>query len=562
MILINLSKENNLDFSIFKDYVYNKIKSCKTYKKTLHVFESDLPNNLKKEFSKIKNNKKIIDKINELYPNHSILNANKMNELYVSCVSSEGSDNVFQTRHVDGPYYLFPGCTLLRSLFVINGNKNIFTIFPDDGKEVSLSKGDFLAFDFNRDIHFIEKRKLTNDNNIRIVLKVHYAVVPKYGRSIIGEICKTSNENYNLLARLGFNKAKTPKTTIEKCLSGLINSFTFLYTVFLENIGFENFFLMIIWIFFMINNFKQSSIYFCIIYFFIYYFAWTFRSIKFNNFIRDAKLFKTITWGIILKLYFQENIDVLSLVVSGLGYFLHLSSYIALGKASYFEKELTNKDTKFIANKFPYNLGIKSPMIIGNLIFLGGILLNKNFRKKNKYLIAFQVLGYIIQMCLEDYKIYFKDKKDKYKNVKKDFDKYHLKRGNIRLHLLTTITGFISFIAITKKVYEYGFDKTSSKVFILFILTIFHFLYRYVITDSQNFINMVVFPIAYYIPTTFPHLRYELLLVLSIVIQELSHYFFKEKTYMSTYNSPKKLLLHNLYLLPLVLDKFFESLKM
>ena len=76
--------------------------------------------------------------------------------------------------------------------------------------------------------------------------------------------------------------------------------------------------------------------------------------------------------------------------------------------------------------------------------------------------------------------------------------------------------------------------------------------------NSQNFINMVVFPIAYYIPTTFPHLRYELLLLLSIVIQELSHYFFKEKTYMSTYNSPKKLLLHNLYLLPLVLDKFTE----
>ena len=166
-------------------------------------------------------------------------------------------------------------------------------------------------------------------------------------------------------------------------------------------------------------------------------------------------------------------------------------------------------------------------------------------------------------MCLEDYKIFFKDKKDKYKNVKKDFDKYHLKRGNIMVHLLTTIIGFISFIAIAKKIYEYyGFDKSSSKVFILFILTIFHFLYRYVVPDSQNFINMVVLSIAYYITTAFPNLRYELLLVLSIVIQELSHYFFKEKTYMSTYNSPKKLLLHNLYLLPLVLHKFFESLKM
>ena len=40
-----------------------------------------------------------------------------MNELYVSCVSSTGSDKVFVTKHVDGPYYLFPGCNLLRVLF-------------------------------------------------------------------------------------------------------------------------------------------------------------------------------------------------------------------------------------------------------------------------------------------------------------------------------------------------------------------------------------------------------------------------------------------------------------
>tara|TARA_Y100000991_G_scaffold189653_1_gene155646 strand:- start:362 stop:550 length:189 start_codon:yes stop_codon:yes gene_type:complete len=62
MILINLSKENNLDLSIFKDYVYNKIKSCKTYKKTLHVFESDLPNNLKKYSQKLKIIRKLLIK--------------------------------------------------------------------------------------------------------------------------------------------------------------------------------------------------------------------------------------------------------------------------------------------------------------------------------------------------------------------------------------------------------------------------------------------------------------------------------------------------------------------
>lgn len=486
MIKTNLSKDNNFDseINIFKNYVYNEknIKSGFGIKKSLHVYENDLPNNLKKAFSKIKNSKKIISKIKEKYPDHNIINANKMNELYVSIVSSEGSDNVFQTRHVDGPYYLFKGCTVLRSLFVIEGNKNVFTIFPDYEEEVSLIKGDFIAFDFNRDIHFIEKKDLFKDNNIRIVLKIHYAVIPKYAPNFISKICKDSNESWLLLARQGFNKSKTPKTIIEKYLSRLINLSTYIYTLFLEVIGWENFFIILIWAIFIKNNFKKGSIYFCIIYFFIYYFAWFFRSVKITHFIRDAKLFKNIAWGIILKLYIQENIDLLSLVVSGLGIFIAFSSYRTLGeKVTYFEKELTNKNTKLILDKFPFNLGIKSPMIIGNLLFLGGMLINKGFREKNMYLISFQVLGYIIQMYLEYYNIYFKDKEDRHKNVKKDFDKYHLKRGNIRLHLLTTITGFISFIAIVKKAYEYyGFDKSSSKVFILFILTIFHFLYKYV----------------------------------------------------------------------------------
>tara|TARA_B100000424_G_C22929318_1_gene494375 strand:+ start:75 stop:860 length:786 start_codon:yes stop_codon:yes gene_type:complete len=261
MIKTNLSKENNLDSEIntFKNYIYNEknIKSCESYKKTLHVFENDLPNNLKKAFSKIKNNKKIISKIKEKYPDHKIINANKMNELYVSCVSSEGSDNVFQTRHVDGPYYLFKGCTLLRSLFVIEGNKNVFTIFPDYEEEVSLSKGDFIAFDFNRDIHFIEKRDFFKDNNIRILLKIHYAVVPKYAPNFIRKICKISNENYNLLARKGFNISKTPKTIIEKILSRLINLSTYIYTLFLEVIGWENFFIILIWAIFIRNYFKK-----------------------------------------------------------------------------------------------------------------------------------------------------------------------------------------------------------------------------------------------------------------------------------------------------------------
>ena len=71
-------------------------------------------------------------------------------------------------------------------------------------------------------------------------------------------------------------------------------------------------------------------------------------------------------------------------------------------KVTFFQKELTNVETKLVLDKFPYNLGIKSPMIIGNIIFLFGLLVNNDFRRSSKNLIAFQICGYLVQMFLED----------------------------------------------------------------------------------------------------------------------------------------------------------------
>lgn len=558
MILINLCKDetNNIDKNMinyinkFKNYVKNKknIKSCDSYKKTLHEYEYDLPEDLKIAFSNIKNNKKILDKINELYPNHDIINANRMNELYVSCVSSTGSDKVFVTKHVDGPYYLFPGCNLLRVLFVIDGNKNIYTIFPEDNKEICLGKCEMLGFDYNREIHYIEKRNDVDDNTIRIVLKIHYVVVPKY-MSFLSNSCKLCNERYNEVARNNFNKSKTPDSLIEKLLSILINSTTKVYSLFLENLGWENLFIILIWYKFMKNDLRGSSLYFCQIYFFIYYFAWIFRKVKLDHFMRDAVIFKNISWIIILKLYFEEKTDNTSLIISTIGLIIAYTAYLSLGKkVTFFQKELTNVETKLVLDKFPYNLGIKSPMIIGNIIFLFGLLVNNDFRRSSKNLIAFQICGYLVQMFLEDNDIHLESD---YKKIKNEFSLYHKNNGNIRVHLITTIVGFVALIGCIGKL------NGSSDILKCFILTIVHILNRYTLPEDQLFLNNCLLFLTYFI-TKNKKFNYIFVLILSVILQELSHYVFNEKTYISSYNEISKLILHNIWLVPLVINSYLE----
>ena len=73
------------------------------------------------------------------------------------------------------------------------------------------------------------------------VLKIHYAVVPKY-MSFLSSACKICNERYNEIARDNFNKSKTPDSLSEKALSILINSSTKASSLFLDNICFIYYF--------------------------------------------------------------------------------------------------------------------------------------------------------------------------------------------------------------------------------------------------------------------------------------------------------------------------------
>ena len=150
---------------------YNKL--C-----TYHSYENCLPQNINNKLHIIKNGT-ILETLYSNYKNTNIESIVEMNEIYVSTIGSTGSDKVFESQHLDGPFWGLLGCNVYRCILAIQGNRDIITKFPSQQKSYVVDTYDFLAFDYNRDIHYILKNDST-DNRTRMILKLHYIVCKKW----------------------------------------------------------------------------------------------------------------------------------------------------------------------------------------------------------------------------------------------------------------------------------------------------------------------------------------------------------------------------------------------
>ena len=145
-----------------------------------------------------------------------------MNEYYVASLSPSGSDNVFETAHVDGPFGFMP-FTLLRCIYVIQPNQRVMTTICDDGSRI-LQAGEHLMFDYNRDVHYITYLDGEDTKN-RVVLKLHFVRKDKYYK-----VFARLNTYWNTFARYIFVKSKCPETLFQRTLAGIINTTTKAYT--------------------------------------------------------------------------------------------------------------------------------------------------------------------------------------------------------------------------------------------------------------------------------------------------------------------------------------------
>ncbi|RYG69238.1 hypothetical protein EON64_03190 [archaeon] len=119
---------------------------------------------------------------------------------------------------------------MYRCIVGMDRNNMIATHFPLAHLSHKACTGDVLAFDFNREVHYItrDEREKASSDEFRVVLKLHYCVYPRILWPL-GYLMRWLNSRYNQSFRALFLKTINPNTLYEHFLAWNVNVNTFLF---------------------------------------------------------------------------------------------------------------------------------------------------------------------------------------------------------------------------------------------------------------------------------------------------------------------------------------------
>ena len=197
--------------------------------KSTHIWYNKLPTDISILFLKLATSDKIINMFkNNLSKSHNFDILNDMNEIYVTAPSSTKDDNtsdtIFYTKHIDGPYYLFPFASCYRLIIGLDDNSNVVTCFNMIPENKIIKKCDVVAFDFHRECHYIYNENNVN-KDLRVIMKVHYCVYP-YWAYYFGKVLGILSIYYNKAFRNLFLFTLTTNNFYKKSLATLMVKIT------------------------------------------------------------------------------------------------------------------------------------------------------------------------------------------------------------------------------------------------------------------------------------------------------------------------------------------------
>jgi hypothetical protein len=380
----------------------------------------------KEAFSRIAECETIQNMYREVFgENHDIDVLEGMNEVYVSSPHTvkNTSDEVFYTRHIDGPYYFVPFASCYRMIIGLDANEEITTKFPMVPTELAAQNGDVLAFDFHREVHYIEKNSGVTNTDFRIVLKVHHVVYPKWA-IVFGKFLGLLSTRYNRAFRSLFLYTINPNGAFNRFAAWNVIFWTKVVHQLEEKFGYSNIgYLVILAAVAAFTDYKvfligTSFVHYCR-YINTYYFR---ENVSYGNFKRDVLIYKTIALAQLFLLYTTavtsnfknmsalSSIPMLDLAMVAGGYALSIYTTSQLGvDGTYFGIELGFvKASKNYVQKFPYGV-IPHPMIISQCVAMLGLYRHIAFRAAWPYLVPAHVCFYTTHMIQEHFDI-FKNK--------------------------------------------------------------------------------------------------------------------------------------------------------
>lgn len=341
-----------------------------------------------------------------------------MNEVYVTGPKRDddnaNSDHVFYSRHVDGPFGLVPFASVYRCIVGMDKNHLVTTHFPLANVECNACEGDVLAFDFNREVHYIsqDESKRSISDKYRVVIKLHYCIYPRV-LAPIGWALSWANTMYNLSFRALFLKTLNPVTPYEHFLAWNVNWQTALLDRVETLFGQRN----VLYMSFVLGLWKATGSYetFFALTSFVHYFRYisTFyirRGIDFGSFKRDVLLFKSLA---LIQMFYHYCfpskeafvLDPVSIVMIVSGYALSIMATSAIGlDRTYFAAELGLVEAKWVS-KFPYGY-IPHPMIVSQIWALLGLYKAAHFRAEWPYVVPIHIFCYATHTLQEHFDIY------------------------------------------------------------------------------------------------------------------------------------------------------------
>lgn len=181
---------------------------------TFHQYETDLPSWLVVVLRSLIHGS-IQDALVRHHPPHyRVAPIHAMNELYVASLGAGGSDQVFETDHVDGPFWYLPGAHVYRCIVGVSENQaGIQTRFIE--RTVTVHQYEFVAFDYNHDLHAIQRAPRLDTGHLtpRVTLKLHYICYAPWLPSAVVFLYTCLHVAYNAFMRCLFLSAQTHHNT-------------------------------------------------------------------------------------------------------------------------------------------------------------------------------------------------------------------------------------------------------------------------------------------------------------------------------------------------------------
>jgi hypothetical protein len=391
--------------------------------------EKVLPADMREAFDRIATCKTIRDMFSARFSKGWRLDVlNGMNEVYVSSPTTvkATSDEVFYTRHIDGPYYFVPFASCYRMIIGMDKNEEIATIFPMLNQSVAAQKGDVLAFDFHREVHYIKKTEGVVNTDFRVVLKVHYCIYPAWALPF-GKLLGVLSTRYNKLFRALFLATIAPDSFVSRVMAWNVVFWTKVVYVIEMYFGYSNIAYLAAMV--ALGCFVDYRV-FLIGTSFVHYLRYinTYyhrEGVAYGDFKRDALLYKSLAVSQLVVLYAHAAtkgftdlspaaIDPVGLAMVAAGYALSAYCTSQLGvDGTYFGIELgmVQKQKNYV-QKFPYGV-IPHPMILAQCVAMLGFHKNEAFRQAWPFLVPAHVALYLVHMFQEHFDIHANSKAKK-----------------------------------------------------------------------------------------------------------------------------------------------------